>query len=101
MIEVRISLENGCPTNTLVNMIYEISRMSSRSMVYTRTSITNECIKYAAEHAISNFDKFNPSKQIFPYFAQIIKSAMGKRYKNLIKVDRRLLKIKKILEDYS
>ena len=97
--EVKISIETGFPTDDLTNIIYEMSGMISKLMTYTSSSIVNDCVKYSAEYALSKIDKVNNSDIPFQHFSQIIKSAMGKRRSYLIKVERRLSKIKKILNN--
>lgn len=85
--EYNLSVEQGKPTDRLIQMFKTIATEFSKVWVHTNKCDRDACINFAVSEAWRKWDKYdtNVSSNLFSFFTTIISNDMRLHYKKLTK----------------
>lgn len=85
--EYNLSVEQGQPTDRLIQMFKLLATEFSKVWVHTNKCDRDACINFAVSEAWRKWDKFdtNVSNNLFSFFTTIISNDLRLHYKKLTK----------------
>lgn len=85
--EYNLSVEQGKPTDRLIQMFNLLATEFSKVWVHTNKCDRDACINFAVSEAWRKWDKFdtNVSNNLFSFFTTIISNDLRLHYKKLTK----------------
>lgn len=85
--EYNLSVEQGKPTDRLIQMFKTIATEFSKVWVHTNKCDRDACINFAVSEAWRKWDKYdtNVSSNLFSFFTTIISNDLRLHYKKLTK----------------